>query len=192
MLQIKLPLPSLVAWADPDVAGEFPLSACAAQRQATPARIKRNQIVLMARWLPSDHWVSGRVAHPLTLISVCLSSPRLRVPHPCAVCKGGNHGPIPLGIEDVVEVCDHRRETISSVRSIVPALAQAARAGHPQFEKGKEKQRGCSGPPATINPTDWKRLRSFPRFLPVSRTSSTSPVGISFGKRSRACCPSFI
>jgi len=39
-------------------------------------------------------------------------------------------------------------ETISSVRSIVPALAQTARAGHPQLEKGKEKQSRCSGPPA--------------------------------------------
>lgn len=60
----------------------------------------------------------GRVARP------CggLSSLRLRVPHPCVLCKGGNHGPISVGIEDQVDFREHRRETISTIRSIVPAL----------------------------------------------------------------------
>jgi hypothetical protein len=61
-------------------------------------------------------------------LSIFLTPRRPRVPHPCALCKGGYHERILVGL-----CCDELGSRIYGVGSIVPALAENARAGHPQL-----------------------------------------------------------
>jgi len=60
-----------------------------------------------------------------------------RVPHRCAVCNGGYHGPVPIRFEDALRPQKGltREYKSRNVGSIVPALARNARTGHPLFLK---------------------------------------------------------
>ena len=70
-------------------------------------------------WKGDEH---RRVAH----VFILLTAPRQRVPHPCVLCKGGNHELTPLRFMNLGPCCP-------------PFRTKRERMGHPQWNDFQER-----------------------------------------------------
>jgi|HubBroStandDraft_5_1064220.scaffolds.fasta_scaffold23292_3 hypothetical protein len=97
--------------------------------------------------------LAGRVAHPFRF---SLRSPRLRVPHPCALCKGGYHGRMRLGAFAVAQLGQMRRNenVIIGTRRCRPHRTrpcQKRKSGAPSVVLASSAIQGVGHPPGYLS-----------------------------------------